>query len=341
MLRLTSLPAGLGALTGLQQLILQDCARSTALPDGLETLTGLQKLVLEGCSRLTALPAGLGALTGLQKLYLSGCSGTTPLQAGLGALTGLQELGLMKCPALHTPPSRVVRLGRDAMLAHLRDLVAGSATRHLVKLVLLGEQGAGKSSLADSLVNCFSATQPADDRTVGIDVRRWWLGAGQGIDSKEEELVVHIYDAGGHRVYRAAEIGCQVRSVGEAIRQAEAEFESDVVCRYQQSPKSRGDTAQESVDRRSVANGSQDEWSGDRAMQQEATECEADAKWRENQALRDTALEALDRGLTAWQETGVKLAVSESIDQVLGTLAKLASLHRRDAKARGAHVARM
>ncbi len=73
-------------------------------------------------------------------------------------------------------------------------------------------------------------------------------------------------------------------------------------------------------------------------MQQEATECEADAKWRENQVLRDTALETLDRGLPAWQETGVKLAVSDSIDQVLVTLAKLASLHRRDAKARVAHA---
>jgi hypothetical protein len=34
-------------------------------------------------------------------------------------------------------------------------------------------------------------------------VRRWWLGAGQGKDSKEE-LVVHIYDATGHGVYRAS-----------------------------------------------------------------------------------------------------------------------------------------
>jgi GTPase SAR1 family protein len=86
----------------------------------------------------------------------------------------------MNCPALHTPPPRVVRLGRDAVLAFLRDLGAGSAPCHLVKLVLLGEKRAGKSSLADSLVYGRPATRPADDRTVGIDVRRWWLGAGQG-----------------------------------------------------------------------------------------------------------------------------------------------------------------
>ena len=46
--------------------------------------------------------------------------------------------------------------------------------------MLLGEQCVGKSSLADSLVCGRPATRPADDRTVGIEVRRWWLGAGQG-----------------------------------------------------------------------------------------------------------------------------------------------------------------
>jgi hypothetical protein len=160
------------------------------------------------------MPAGLGALTGLQRLNLSGCSGLRALPAGLGALTGLwklQELYLGGCPALHTPPPRVVAVGTRAVLAFLRDLGDGSAPCHLVKLVLLGEQRAGKSSLADSLVRGRPATRFEDDRTVGIDVRRWWLGAGQGKDTEDsesdeflEELVAHIFDAAGHRVYRAS-----------------------------------------------------------------------------------------------------------------------------------------
>ena len=56
------------------------------------------------------------------------------------------------------------------------------------------------------MVNCSPVTRPADCRTVRIDVRHWWLGVGQGKDSKEE-LVVHIYDAAGHRVYRASHGG--------------------------------------------------------------------------------------------------------------------------------------
>ncbi len=54
---------------------------------------------------------------------------------------------------------------------------------------------------------------PADDSTVGIDVRRWWLGAGQAEDTEDcesdepiipEELVAHIFDVAGRRVYRAS-----------------------------------------------------------------------------------------------------------------------------------------
>ena len=67
----------------------------------------------------------------------------------------------------------------------------------------------GKSSLADSLVRGIPATRPTDDRTVGIEVRRWPLGAGQGertraVRRAPENLVAHIYDAAGHRVYRAS-----------------------------------------------------------------------------------------------------------------------------------------
>ena len=91
----------------------------------------------------------------------------------IGALTALQTLNLQICPALHTPPPHVVRLGLAAVQQFLRDLAKGFAASHLVKVVLLGDQRAGKSSLADSLVLGRPATRAADDRTVGVEVRRW------------------------------------------------------------------------------------------------------------------------------------------------------------------------
>ena len=82
------------------------------------------------------------------------------------------------------------------MQQFLRDLAKGFAASHLVKVVLLGDQRAGKSSLADSLVLGRPATRAADDRTVGVDVRRWRLGAGSPV-------VANVFDAAGQRVYRA------------------------------------------------------------------------------------------------------------------------------------------
>jgi len=224
---LTALPASLGLLTGLKKLHLFECKALVALPESLGTLTALEKLDLSRCSELRALPAKLGALTALKALNLSNCSGVTALPVELGALTALQsldlsmcshltslpaelgaiaalkEMNLQGCSALHTPPPAVVRAGTAAVLRYLHDLAKGSAPCHLAKVVLLGGECAGKSSLADSLVLGCPTTRAADDRTVGIDVRRWWLGGSKGF-FKDKELVVNIYDNAGQRVYRAS-----------------------------------------------------------------------------------------------------------------------------------------
>jgi hypothetical protein len=118
------------------------------------------------------------------------------LPAELGALTQLKKIGLRSCDALHTPPPHVVRQGTGAVLEFLRELAMGNAPGHLIKVVLLGNQRAGKSSLADSLVLGRPVTRADSDRTVGIEVRRWPVG-------RESQLVVNIYDAAGQRVYRA------------------------------------------------------------------------------------------------------------------------------------------
>jgi hypothetical protein len=89
--RLTSLPAEIGALTGLTHLSLID-NQLTLLPAEIGALTGLTWLGLNG-NQLTSLPAEIGALTGLTQLGLSR-NRLTSLPAAIGALTGLTWLGL-------------------------------------------------------------------------------------------------------------------------------------------------------------------------------------------------------------------------------------------------------
>jgi len=198
---LKTLPEWLGELRGLEVLHVkgksfdEQCPLQ-ALPETLGALTGLKSLDLQWCGALVALPASLAVLTGLTTLHLRYCKALMALPASLGALTGMTTLELDDCDTLHTPPPSIVRAGTGAVLQFLRDLAKGEAPSHLIKVVLLGDQRAGKSSLADSLVQGRPATRADNDRTVGIEVQRWRLGG-------QSQLVANIYDAAGQRVYRA------------------------------------------------------------------------------------------------------------------------------------------
>jgi len=180
----------------LRTLSLKEYSELKELPMWLSRQTGLETLDLRGCTGLMALPVWLEALTALKTLELSGCEAMTALPDSLGALTGLKTLNLNNCDILHTPPPSIVRAGTGAVLHFLRDLAKGEVPSHLIKVVLLGNQRAGKSSLADSLVLGRPVTRADNDRTVGIEVRRWRLGG-------QSPLVANIYDAAGQRVYRA------------------------------------------------------------------------------------------------------------------------------------------
>jgi Leucine-rich repeat (LRR) protein/GTPase SAR1 family protein len=193
---LERLSTGIGGLTALQEIDLSGCKSLKELPAELGALKELQKINLSGCRSLEKLPSGIGGLTALQEMVLSFCHSLKELPVELGALKELQKVNLFGCDSLHTPPVHVVKKGTAAVLEFLRDLAKGDAPCHLIKVVLLGSQRAGKSSLADSLVLGRPVTRNDSDRTVGIEVRRWPVG-------RESQLVMNIYDAAGQRVYRA------------------------------------------------------------------------------------------------------------------------------------------
>ena len=165
------------------------------LPEWLGELVHLEILRVR-CPRLCEMPSSLGRLAALKTLDLRKNIDLKKLPVALGAMASIKRIDVQDCPSLHTPPTHIVKMGTDAMLQFLRDLAKGEAPSHLIKLVLLGDQRAGKSSLADSLVLGRPATRADNDRTVGIEVRRWGLGG-------QSPLVANIYDAAGQRIYRA------------------------------------------------------------------------------------------------------------------------------------------
>eukprot|EP00286_Rhodomonas_abbreviata_P001108 CAMPEP_0181288846 /NCGR_PEP_ID=MMETSP1101-20121128/560_1 /TAXON_ID=46948 /ORGANISM="Rhodomonas abbreviata, Strain Caron Lab Isolate" /LENGTH=2036 /DNA_ID=CAMNT_0023393015 /DNA_START=546 /DNA_END=6656 /DNA_ORIENTATION=+ len=189
-----------------------------SLPEEMKCLLQLRELTLQGTG-LQQLPVWMGCFTNLEVLDLSGCLGLKGLPPSMGRMLRLRQMSLPpRYMARHElVPAHVEDAGCSAILQYLRDLDRGHISCKLLKMIIVGDQLAGKSSLVDCLAAGAPCLRPKEDRTVGIDVRRWSPEHVQILDpvrakeshksdmeiKKNTGLVVHIYDAAGQKVYRA------------------------------------------------------------------------------------------------------------------------------------------
>ncbi|MEQ1746933.1 MAG: COR domain-containing protein [Saprospiraceae bacterium] len=144
----------------------------TALPD-MDNMPNLRYLDLSD-NRLTefALPEGLNKL---EHLWLQGNADLT------------------------TPPPEVVRQGRFALRNYFNEIAEqGSEVVYEAKMLILGDAGAGKTTLARK-VEDPDATPPdaVEDTTKGIEVKKLQL------TDTAPAFTMHIWDFGGQEVYHA------------------------------------------------------------------------------------------------------------------------------------------
>ncbi len=215
--QLTELPPSIGQLTGLTELVLSE-NRLSRLPPEIGGLTSLSRLNLRGNllsqlppqmgqlgkvsdlhlenNQFTTLPAEIGELTSLQTLVLSANQlATLPLE--MGQLTSLQSLDLNGNP-LSSPPPEIVQQGTSAVLTYLRERLESSVQQWLSKLLLVGEGGAGKTSLVRALLGeTFEAQLPT---THGIEIRSLEL---QHPAESEVTMRLSAWDFGGQQIYHA------------------------------------------------------------------------------------------------------------------------------------------
>ena len=96
------------------------------------------------------------------------------------------------------PPPEVVAEGFEEMRAYYRRLnEEGIALSYEAKLLILGEGGAGKTTLRKKIVDAGYLVDPAEKSTDGIDVIRWKF------EQDGKEFRVNIWDFGGQEVYHA------------------------------------------------------------------------------------------------------------------------------------------
>ena len=192
--QLSTLPAEFGQLINLQTLYLKSNKLST-LPAEFGQLTNLQTLYLNS-NQLSTLPAEIEQLTNLQTLYLKSNKLST-LPAEIGNLySHLTQFTLDGNPLESLPPEIRGRESKAILNFYKQQLEQKIDYLYEAKFLIIGEGGAGKTSLAKKIEDDNYQLKPDEESTQGIDVIQWKFLLNNG-----KEFRVNIWDFGGQEIY--------------------------------------------------------------------------------------------------------------------------------------------
>ena len=197
--------APLASLSALQILYAWDTQVVDLAP--LAGLSALRELTLNG-TRLSK----LGPLAGLSALRWVNVPNThvadlsplidlirrgLPVKLGHGT-TGDEGIYVQDCP-LTNPPPEIVKQGNDAILNYFRERALGEVD-HLyeAKMLILGEGGAGKTSLLKRLYQPGQPLPAVDETTRGISIYRHEFKMKDG-----RPFRLNVWDFGGQEIYHA------------------------------------------------------------------------------------------------------------------------------------------
>jgi len=96
---------------------------------------------------------------------------------------------------LETPPIEIVKKGKDAIKAYFKSLEGEKQPLNEVKVLLIGDGGSGKTSLAKQLMG--ETFDKFESQTHGINIRQW------EIQEAEDKIKVHLWDFGGQEIMHA------------------------------------------------------------------------------------------------------------------------------------------
>jgi len=188
---LTTLPPEIFQLTNLTHLGLGgNCF--TVLPPELFQLESLTLLDLSD-NQLTTLPPEIGLLENLTALHLNR-NQLTALPPEICRLTKLKELDIRGNP-LVSPPIEIAEQGIEAIRQYFANLKAGEQPLNEVKLILVGEGAAGKTSLVKQLLG--EGFNKRENTTHGVSIRGWQPETG------DRKIRVNIWDFGGQEIQHA------------------------------------------------------------------------------------------------------------------------------------------
>ncbi len=189
---LMNLPAEIGKLRNLSTLHLRE-NKLTSITEQIGKLSTLCTLFLSN-NQLNSLPIEIGELSNLIRLYLDQ-NELNNLPAEIGKLTNLSILNLDNNFSLSLPPEIREKGCQDIVSFYRQKLEQKTDRIYEAKLLIIGEGGAGKTTIANKIQ--FSDYQlQEEDSTQGIDVIKWQFLLDNG-----KEFCVNIWDFGGQEIY--------------------------------------------------------------------------------------------------------------------------------------------
>jgi hypothetical protein len=96
---------------------------------------------------------------------------------------------------LQKPPLSICTKGMDSIKGYFESMSKSrSVHSNRIKIVMLGEAGAGKTCLTKALVNCMATDQSDDESTIGVEMHHWPI--------EPDGLEACIVDLAGQRRYQ-------------------------------------------------------------------------------------------------------------------------------------------
>jgi internalin A len=197
---LTTLPKSICQLINLTSLVLSS-NQLNDLPESIGQLTNLTSLDLSR-NRLNDLPESIGQLTNLTSLDLSR-NQLNDLPKSIGQLNNLTSLIIDGNPLNQIPPE-IAKAGGLAIRDYYRQRLEDKTDYiYEAKLLIIGEGGAGKTSLANKLIDStyklkLEGSDNQEKSTEGIDVLRFDFPHPSG-----NFFRINIWDFGGQEIYHA------------------------------------------------------------------------------------------------------------------------------------------
>eukprot|EP01104_Vermistella_antarctica_P011534 TRINITY_DN3225_c0_g1_i1.p1 TRINITY_DN3225_c0_g1~~TRINITY_DN3225_c0_g1_i1.p1 ORF type:complete len:2234 (+),score=480.91 TRINITY_DN3225_c0_g1_i1:263-6964(+) len=169
-------------------------------------LAKLTSLFLQS-NKLTFLSPGVGKLRDLGTLdirdneivHVPGVVGFLPLRSETFRYSGNK---------LRTPPKSVREKGHTAVMAYLKELLEGAKPCYRMKMMLVGQENVGKTSLLRCLSRTMGVKKKEEKKvdintisTDGIDIGELQLNVAFGQDAEKETVTLSAWDFAGQELY--------------------------------------------------------------------------------------------------------------------------------------------